>query len=123
MPTAHALRSQSCTPALLCLPGREGDWTARERRQLSRLVACAAIQDWDLSYGCAEAGAPWCIVHDMQGDVVVHIARIERRYVVGWQQGQQSARFMTLKAAVDLALRAIAQVGHRPTSKTAQPSS
>lgn len=32
-----------------------------------------------------------------------YFARIERRYVVAWAQGEQSARFASLKAAVDLA--------------------
>ena len=109
MPTARS-DLQTNTLALLDLAPDQDDWTVQERREISRLeTMCAANQGWALGYGFAEAGDPWCIVHDMQGDVVVHIARIGRRYVVAWATGQQPAQFASLKAAVDFALRAIAQ--------------
>jgi hypothetical protein len=105
MPTARILRLHARTFALPTIAPDHGDWTARERRRIGRLrTLCAANQGWDLGYGCADAGDPWCIVHDREGDVVVHIARIGRRYVVAWAQGQQLARFASLKAAVDLVL-------------------
>ena len=104
MPTAR-FDFQTSTRALLGLPPVQDDWTDRERGEISRLeTMCAAIPDWELSYGCADAGDPWCIIHDQEGDVVVHIARIERRYVVAWATGQQPAQFASLKAAVAFAL-------------------
>jgi len=109
MPTAR-FDLQTSTLALLGLAPDQDDWTDRERREISRLeTMCAANKGWALGYGCAEAGDPWCIVHDADGEVMVHIARIERRYVVAWAPGQQRAQFASLKAAVDLALRCIEQ--------------
>ena len=109
MPTAR-FDLQTSTRALLGLAPDQEDWTAQERREISRLeTMCAANKGWALGYGCAEAGDPWCIVHDMQGDVIVHIARIDRRYVVAWPRGQRPARFAALKAAVDLLLGCVEQ--------------
>ena len=114
MPTAR-FDLQTSTLALVDLAPDQEDWTARERRVISRLEPmCAANLGWALGYGCAEAGDPWCIVHNQEGDVMVHIARIGRHYVVAWTQGQQPARFASLYAAVDLALRAIAQMAVDP---------
>lgn len=115
MPTAR-FGLQTSTLAFLGLAPDQEDWTDRERREISRLeTVCAANQGWALGYGCAEAGDPWCIVHDQEGDVVVHIARIDRRYLVAWAQGQQPAQFATLKAAVDLVLGCVEQ-WHGPTA-------
>jgi hypothetical protein len=106
MPTAR-FDLQTSTLALLGLAPDQDDWTDRERREISRLkTMCAANKGWALGYGCAEAGDPWCIVHDQEGNVVVHIARIGRRYIVAWATGQQPAQFASLKAAVDFVLRA-----------------
>lgn len=76
----RSLDLQTTTLSLLGLAPGQGDWTARERRQLNRLRAlCATNQGSGVSCGCADEGDPWCIVHDVQGEVMVHIARIGRR--------------------------------------------
>ena len=43
---------------------------------------------WSLDCDHTDAGDPWCVIYDQQHHrIVLHIARIERRYVVVWPWG------------------------------------
>jgi hypothetical protein len=82
-----------------------GDWTASERQHIAQLETLyKRDRDWELEYGRTDTGDPWCVVHNLPRDALVHIARIDRRYVVAWPQEQRSVSFASIKAAVDMAL-------------------
>jgi hypothetical protein len=82
------------------------DWTDWERDELDRLQAlCEGIQEWELERGHTDAGDPWCIIYDQQNHfTVLHIARIDRRYVVLWPQEGWSDSKATVTAAVEICL-------------------
>ena len=89
-------------------PARE-DWTEFEKTELARLRA--EIQDVAFAeFECnhTDEGDPWCIIHDRDQDtIIVHIARINRRYVVVMPHDNRVVKSMTLAAAVDRALAAL----------------
>jgi hypothetical protein len=60
-----------------------GDWTPFEKIQLESLMDCLpAKAASDLAFGVSDAGDPWCAVLNEDGDVVMHIARIQGRFFV-----------------------------------------
>jgi hypothetical protein len=53
-------------------------------------------------------GDPWCIVYDQQHHrIILHVARIERQYVVVWPREQRSAKTAIMALAVDMALKGL----------------
>ena len=89
------------------LPPRNGhDWTDEERAQIRRIEqVCRDVAHWELECSHTDAGDPWCVIYDQQEHrIVLHIARIDRRYVVVSPTLQRSASKATMAAAVDLAL-------------------
>jgi hypothetical protein len=78
-------------------------WTDRERVEINRLQKlCDCRPEWELDSGDTDAGDPWCIIYDRQNQgVVVHLARIDRRYVIVWPQAGRSDRKVTITAAVN----------------------
>lgn len=59
------------------------DWTASERDQIHALVADLQHgADADLVFGVTDAGDPWAVALDASGEVVLHVARIDSRFVV-----------------------------------------
>ena len=60
-----------------------GDWSPAERARLAdfahRLAASGAGA---AAYGVADDGDPWCAITDDRGDVLVHVARIDGRYLI-----------------------------------------
>ena len=83
------------------LPGT--DWTEDERAHIERLEGlCRSVEHWEMECSFTDAGDPWCVIYDRQEDrIVLHIARIDRRYVVVWPQRERSVNMATMKAAVD----------------------
>jgi hypothetical protein len=48
---------------------------------------------------------PWCVVYDREHHrIILHIARIERQYVVVWPREQRSAKTAIMALAIDMAL-------------------
>lgn len=61
-----------------------GDWTAAERARLEALagqLSDAGIKV-DVVFGATDAGDPWCVVTDENGDVLIHVARIGGVFVI-----------------------------------------
>jgi hypothetical protein len=64
-------------------PRGSNDWTAFEKIQLESLMDCLpARAAADLAFGVTDAGDPWCAVMNVDGDVVMHVARIQGRFFV-----------------------------------------
>jgi len=61
-----------------------GDWTAAERARLQDLAdrLGASGVDVEVIYGATDEGDPWCVVTDGNGDVLIHVARIDGTFVV-----------------------------------------
>ncbi len=87
-------------------PGNGRDWTEEERAQIRRLEeVCQNTAHWKLEYSHTDAGDPWCIIYDQQQHrIVLHIARIDRRYIVVTPFLQRSATKATMAAAIEHAL-------------------
>jgi hypothetical protein len=99
-----------CTPAryrpMTTYPFHNQDWTEAERAEIRRLEkVCDASEHWTLECSHTDIGDPWCIIYDRQDDgIILHIARIERQYVVVWPREQRSAKTAIMAVAVDMAL-------------------
>ena len=91
---------------LMNIPLRGKNWSEHERKEIGRLEAvCSATDHWSLECDHTDAGDPWCIIYDQQDNrIVLHIARIERRYVVVWPREGRSAETSSMTAAVEMAL-------------------
>ena len=96
-----------CRIDMAMLPPPTGDdWSEGECAHIDRLrTACKNTEHWELESSRTDAGDPWCIIYDRhQHRIVLHFARIDRRYVIVWPQLRRSASRATIAAAVDLAL-------------------
>src|SRR5690349_5027463 len=61
-----------------------GDWTASERARLEELadrLADGGVRV-EVIFGATDEGDPWCVVTDEDGDVLIHVARIDGKFVV-----------------------------------------
>jgi len=61
-----------------------GDWTAGERARLEDLadsLAAGGVKV-EVVFGATDEGDPWCVVTDADGDVLIHVARIDGKFVV-----------------------------------------
>lgn len=94
-------------PSLAPLPGN--DWTENERDQIDRLEAlCRGSPHWELECRHTDAGDPWCIIYDHhEHRIILHIARIDRRYVVVGPAVQRSVAASTIERAIEAALAEI----------------
>jgi hypothetical protein len=61
-----------------------GDWSATERARLEELADRLAANgvNVEVIFGATDEGDPWCVVTDEHGDVLIHVARIDGRFVV-----------------------------------------
>jgi hypothetical protein len=87
-------------------PSPGTDWTDNERAHIGRLEKlCRGTEHWEMECSFTDAGDPWCVIYDLQEHrILLHIARIDRRYVVVWPPRQRSVNMATMEAAVDKAL-------------------
>jgi hypothetical protein len=93
------------------LPPNAPDWSPHELAEIDRLkAACEASDRWEMECQHTDEGEPWCIVfdRDQHQSVLVHIARIERRYVVVWPEQARVVKTTSIKSAVDLAVAEVA---------------
>ncbi|HEY0650179.1 calcium-binding protein [Phenylobacterium sp.] len=61
-----------------------GDWSATERARLEELadrLASGGVHV-EVIFGATDEGDPWCVVTDADGDVLIHVARIDGKFVV-----------------------------------------
>jgi RTX calcium-binding nonapeptide repeat (4 copies) len=61
-----------------------GDWSAAERARLEDLaerLAASGVRV-EVIFGATDEGDPWCVVTDADGDVLIHVARIDGKFVV-----------------------------------------
>jgi hypothetical protein len=86
-------------------PSPGTDWTEDERTHIGRLeTLCRRVEHWEMECSFTDACDPWCVIYDRhEHRIVLHIARIDRRYVVVWPS-QRSVNMATMNAAVDKAL-------------------
>ena len=61
-----------------------GDWSASERARLQELAdrLSASGVKVEVIFGATDEGDPWCVVTDPDGDVLIHVARIDGVFVV-----------------------------------------
>ena len=98
------------------LPLSGKNWSEHERAEIGRLEAvCSETNHWSLDCDHTDAGNPWCVIYDHQHHrIVLHIARIERRYVVVWPREGRSAETPNMTAAVEMALERLRAYAPRP---------
>jgi hypothetical protein len=65
------------------LPPR-GEWTSEELGEIDRIRAmCVKRSGLELECSHTNEGDPWCVVYDQtRGRILLHIARIDRCYIV-----------------------------------------
>lgn len=87
-----------------------GDWSQQELWEIDRIRAqCQKQPGFELECSHTDEGDPWCIVYDRQRErIILHIARIDRCYVVVSPRQSKSARASSMADAVETALRDLA---------------
>jgi hypothetical protein len=98
-----------------------GCWSDRELHAIQRIRdACRAVAALEWEGGHSDEGDPWCIIHDPEcKQVILHIARIDRHYVVVCPDRSHVYRISYLTAAVETALRELNRAGLRCNGKAA----
>ena len=88
------------------IPRKNKDWTDRERAEIERIQRdCTEFSNLQFECSHSDENDPWCIVYDTAADrILLHIARIDRRYVVVPQQ-KGLERYTSMVAAVETALK------------------
>ncbi len=87
-------------------PSHRG-WSQQELREINRIRAvCGNELRLELVFGESDEGDPWCIVCDHE-HVVLHIARIDRSYVIAspCRSISRLQRAISITDATELALR------------------
>lgn len=105
------------------LPPDAPDWSAEELVEIERLkAACAASPCWHMECSHTDEGDPWCIVfhrrhHQM---VLVHLARIGRRYVSVWAMEGRSTTTTNLRRSMRPSRRSLLNSNEQTLSPMAQ---
>ena len=107
--TLEPIASQRVPHLMAIVPFPGTDWTNVERAEIRRLeLVCDASKDWSLECSHTDKGDPWCIVYDRhQERVILHIARIDRQYVLVWPSEQRSEKHSIMAVFIDLALEGL----------------
>jgi hypothetical protein len=75
----------------LTLPRSKSEWTDEERVEIERIQAVYDGPDYELESSHTDEGDPWCIIYDRNDyRVILHLARIDRRYFVVWPEQLRS---------------------------------
>ncbi len=82
------------------------NWTDAEQAELDRLREAFSAEHLKIECSHTDEGDPWCIVYDRRRSaVLLHIARIDRHYVVVWpDQGRPATQALSIAKAVSLAI-------------------
>lgn len=90
-----------CWPAI-----HLGGWSIPDRIQIERIrYLCEKCPKLEFDGGQTDEGDPWCIVYDREREqVVLHISRIDRRYVMVRPNYRQPLTTALLSAAINVAL-------------------
>ena len=94
------------------VPSTWDNGSSAEIAQIERLKrACRRVDYyWDVECGCSDEGDPWCAVYDWRRDrTVLHVARIDGRYLVAFPLSMHTSSTATLQAAIDAALIELAK--------------
>ena len=97
----------------LSVTPRRGDWTHQELCEIERIRAeCAPLPGFELECAHTDEGDPWCIVYDRERELVVlHIARIDSRYVMARASHSKPLTMASLSAAINAALDELLRTG------------
>jgi hypothetical protein len=82
-------------------------WSRRELLEIGRVRAASERCLLELVSGESDEADPWCVVCDQEGErVLLHIARIDRRYVIARPcRSRRPQRTTSITAATEVALR------------------
>jgi hypothetical protein len=97
--------------AVAVLPPASGAaWTDAELGEIERLKAiCSEHKDWELECDRSDSGDPWAVIYDSAQEwTVVHLARIDRRYVAVFPTLARLYRAATLRSAIDVVVTRVA---------------
>ena len=85
---------------------RRGDWTQQELCEFDRIRSeCTPHSSFELQCSHTDEGDPWCIVWDRERELVVlHIARIDCRYVMARASHPKPLTVASLSVAINAAL-------------------
>ena len=91
-------------------------WSYLERCELDRVGAkCERYPQLELEGGHTDEGDPWCVVCNQEDEgVILHIARIDGRYVIIWPGEPRVQRTSSIAAAVAIALTGLDHVARLP---------
>jgi hypothetical protein len=94
------------SPVPSWLPVNSGCWSVPEQMQIERIrYLCEKCSQMEFDGGQTDEGDPWFIVYDRERkQVVLHIARIDRRYVMVRAGRPKPIAVASLSAAVNAAL-------------------
>ena len=94
-------------------PPLHGCWSVPERIQIERIrYLCEKCPQLEFDGGKTDEDDPWFLVYDRDREqVVLHIARIDRRYVMVRASRPKPLTVTSLSAAVDAALDELYRAG------------
>jgi hypothetical protein len=94
------------------LPPARGHWSSQELCEIDRIRAlCDQRSGLELECSHTDEGDPWCVVYDQtRGRIVLHIARIDRCYVIVSPRRGKLARSHSMAEAVEIALTELEHV-------------
>jgi len=95
-------------------PGHHGCWSVPERIQIERIRnLCEKCSQVEFDGGQTDEGDPWFIVYDCErNELVLHIARIDRRYVLIRASRPRPIAVTSLSAAINAALDDLYRAGN-----------
>jgi hypothetical protein len=92
------------------------DWTEAEDAEIARL-ARVCNGNFELECSHTDEGDPWCVVREGP-TIILHLAKIDRRYVIAFPQEGRCENPGTMRAVIDRAVEAL----HRAALSTAKKS-
>ena len=105
--------SNAASNIVACWPPIDGCWSVPERIQIERIrYLCETCSQLEFDGGQTDEGDPWFIVYDCERkQVALHIARIDRRYMVVRASQPKPLTVALLSAAINAALDELYRAG------------